>query len=81
MDGAEFLAAVRTISPDSIRGMLTARWSRKAPPGRSRHTGQGLALAHTAIVRRHGGEIWFESEVEKGTTFYIELPLVQAAKA
>jgi len=44
-------------------------------------TGQGLALAHTAIVRRHGGKIWFDSEVGKGTTFYIVLPLVQASEA
>ncbi len=43
-------------------------------------TGQGLALAHTAIVRRHGGRIWFDSEVGKGTIFYIELPLVQPSE-
>ena len=43
-------------------------------------TGQGLALAHTAIVRRHGGKIWFDSEVGKGTTFYIELPLAQPSE-
>ncbi len=41
-------------------------------------TGQGLALAHTAIVRRHGGKIWFDSEVGKGTTFYIRLPLTRS---
>lgn len=37
-------------------------------------TGQGLALAHAAIVKKHGGKIWFESEVGKGTTFFIRLP-------
>src|SRR6202162_741250 len=37
-------------------------------------TGQGLALAHNAIVQKHGGRLWFESEVGSGTTFYIELP-------
>ena len=37
-------------------------------------TGQGLAIAHKAIVDRHGGKIWFETEQNKGTTFYIEVP-------
>jgi len=44
-------------------------------------TGQGLALAHTAIVRRHGGKIWFDSEMAKGTTFYIRLPLAKSSEA
>ncbi len=38
-------------------------------------TGQGLALAHNVIVKRHGGQIWFESEVGKGTAFFLRLPL------
>jgi signal transduction histidine kinase len=38
-------------------------------------TGQGLSLAHSTIVKRHQGRIWFESEVGKGTTFLIQLPL------
>lgn len=38
-------------------------------------TGQGLALAHVAIVNRHQGQLWFESELGQGTTFFIRLPL------
>src|SRR5580698_9672873 len=38
-------------------------------------TGQGLAQAHAAIVNRHQGQLWFESELGQGTTFFIRLPL------
>ncbi len=38
-------------------------------------TGQGLALAHSVVHKKHGGKIWFESEVGKGTTFFIHLPM------
>jgi PAS domain S-box-containing protein len=40
-------------------------------------TGQGLALAHSVIVNRHQGKIWFESVSGKGTTFFIKLPTQQ----
>lgn len=38
-------------------------------------TGQGLALAHSVIVKRHQGQIWFETEVGRGSTFFVRLPL------
>lgn len=36
-------------------------------------TGLGMSIIKT-IVEWHKGRIWFESEVDKGTTFFIELP-------
>ena len=38
-------------------------------------TGQGLALAHNIIVNKHSGQLWFETEVGKGTTFFVRLPI------
>ena len=37
-------------------------------------TGQGLAIAHSVVVDKHGGTIHFETEEGKGTTFIIRLP-------
>ena len=40
-----------------------------------RGTGQGLSIVYGSIVRRHGGTVTFETEIGRGTTFIIKLPL------
>ena len=37
-------------------------------------TGQGLSLAHTVIVNKHGGTLCVQSTPNQGTVFTIELP-------
>ena len=44
-------------------------------------TGQGLMLAHSVVVKKHGGSIWLDSEVGKGTTFFVRLPLSVAVES
>jgi len=40
-----------------------------------RGTGQGLAIAHIVVVEKHAGELSFETEFGRGTTFHIRLPI------
>jgi len=59
--------------PEKIRRQVFDPFFTTKPVGRG--TGQGLAIAHNVIVERHGGAITFNTEVGKGTTFIIRLPI------
>ena len=54
-------------------------WYRKgmngSAKGGGKGTGQGLALSRAIIVGKHGGAITYQTEVGKGTTFVVRLPL------
>ena len=59
--------------PQAIRHRLFEPFFTTKEVGRG--TGQGLSLARSIIVERHGGTLTFESEVGVGTTFLIRLPI------
>ena len=43
-------------------------------------TGQGLTLARAIVVEKHGGTLTFETEIGKGTTFHVRLPVSGSAE-
>lgn len=59
--------------PEAIRSRVFDPFFTTKEVGKG--TGQGLALAHSVIRKKHKGKIWFESEVGKGTTFFVQLPM------
>jgi PAS domain S-box-containing protein len=38
-------------------------------------TGQGLTICHEIVTQKHHGRIWFDTEVDRGTTFFIRIPI------
>jgi PAS domain S-box-containing protein len=59
--------------PDKIRDKIFDPFFTTKAVGKG--TGQGLAIAHDVIVKKHGGTISVESEAGVGTTFVVRLPL------
>ncbi|MCQ8104750.1 PAS domain S-box protein [Methylomonas sp. SURF-2] len=59
--------------PKSIQDKVFNLFFTTKPVGKG--TGQGLSLAHSIVVDKHRGKLFFESEVGQGTTFHIQLPV------
>ncbi|MEM7031610.1 MAG: ATP-binding protein [Chloroflexota bacterium] len=62
--------------PEKKLPQVFDRFFRAHAPGENEIPGSGLGLSIVkAIIERHGGRIWVESEINKGSTFTIALPL------
>jgi signal transduction histidine kinase len=59
--------------PEAVRDKIYDPFFTTKEVGRG--TGQGLAIARNVVVEKHGGEITFETEIGKGTTFVLRLPV------
>ena len=60
--------------PEAIRPRIFELFFTTKEVGKG--TGQGLAFAHSVIVKKHAGDLWFDSEPGVGTTFGFRLPLL-----
>jgi len=61
--------------PDSIRDRIFDMFTDAKRPGTSGEESFGLGLAISKqIVEAHGGRLWFESSVDRGTVFRVRLP-------
>jgi signal transduction histidine kinase len=60
LDQRHIFEKFKTISPD--------------PSSETRGSGLGLAIVKS-IAERHHGKVWFETQLGKGSTFYLQIPI------
>jgi signal transduction histidine kinase len=63
--------------PEAVRARVFDPFFTTREVGRG--TGQGLAIARSIVVDKHGGALWFDTECGAGTTFHVVLPLRRTA--
>jgi signal transduction histidine kinase len=72
-EGAEVrISDTGTGIPDAVLARIFEPFFTTKEVGRG--TGQGLAIAHAVICKKHGGSIQVETKIGAGTTFCIRLP-------
>jgi len=65
--------------PEAIRAKIFDPFFTTKEVGKG--TGQGLSIVHSVVVKEHRGTVSFESQVGRGTTFIVRLPLGAPAPA
>jgi PAS domain S-box-containing protein len=78
----EVLIAVRDNGigmDEAIRSRVFDPFFTTKPVGKG--TGQGMSIAHSIVVVKHGGRIEIDSKRGEGTTFTVALPLTPAGTA
>jgi two-component system NtrC family sensor kinase len=63
--------------PENVRARIFDPFFTTKEVGKG--TGQGLAIACSAVKGRHQGPLTFETEMGEGTTFFIRLPIAGVA--
>ncbi|KHE91899.1 MAG: HAMP domain-containing histidine kinase [Candidatus Scalindua rubra] len=63
--------------PDNIKDRIFDPFFTTKEVGKG--TGQGLSLVHSTVVGKHNGTITLDTELGKGTTFTIRLPLCSSS--
>jgi two-component system, NtrC family, sensor kinase len=75
VEGADVVIAISDTGngiPEGIRMRIFDPFFTTKDVGKG--TGQGLAISNK-IVEKHGGSLTFETEIGKGTTFFIRVPI------
>ena len=68
--------------PDKNKQKIFDMFTEARRSGTSGESSNGLGLSISLqIAKAHGGNIWFESTVGQGTTFYFEFPVQQQTPA
>ncbi len=65
--------------PEDLRQRIFEPFFTTKPVGKG--SGQGLSIARSLVVDRHGGQLTFESTPDRGTTFTMRLPVEGKAMA
>ena len=65
--------------PEEVRDRIFDPFFTTKDVGRG--TGQGLSLAHAVVAERHGGTLTFDTELGRGTTFHVRLPIQGRAES
>ncbi|MCS7203602.1 MAG: ATP-binding protein [Thermodesulfovibrio sp.] len=84
LNGKEVLVSVEDTGigiPESEKDKIFEKFKQVGDLIRSKPKGTGLGLAISKqIIEAHGGKIWVESEVGKGSTFYFTISLENRGK-
>ncbi|MBP8165410.1 MAG: ATP-binding protein, partial [Anaerolineales bacterium] len=65
------------IAEDDLPRLFEKFYRGKQREARAQHgSGLGLAIVNSIAIN-HGGKVWVDSVIGKGSTFYLQIPLAQ----